>query len=121
MSCLYLLRNTGFIADDEWNLVLKGVAFLPSSFKKSPNPDNKLIDDKFWDVAIYLSNTSETFMKPSLCSEIADKLVLWKEWMQSPEPQNEELPEPYNEIDIWHKLLLIKAFKQGTTFTQVPI
>ena len=106
-----ILRNTGFIADDEWNLVLKGVAFLPSSFKKSPNPDNKLIDDKFWDVAIYLSNTSETFMKPSLCSEIADKLVLWKEWMQSPEPQNEELPEPYNEIDIWHKLLLIKAFR----------
>jgi len=42
------------IADDEWNLVLKGVAFLPESFKKTPNPDPELINAKFWEIAIYL-------------------------------------------------------------------
>jgi hypothetical protein len=31
--------------------------------------------------------------------------------MKTKEPQGEPLPEQYADIDIWHKVLLIKAFR----------
>jgi len=61
-----ILRKEGHIADDEWNLILKGVAFLPSTFKKVPNPMPDVINEKYWDVVTYLQNTSSPFMKPLL-------------------------------------------------------
>lgn len=50
-------------------------------------------------------------MTPLLGQEISDNLEAWRNWLESKEPHNEPLPERYLEIDYFHKLLLLKAFR----------
>jgi dynein heavy chain len=64
-----------------------------------------------WDLAFYLETIlPEKFEK--LCENITDNLSQWEDYASTNEPQNEPLPEPYNQaIDSFEKLLILKIFR----------
>lgn len=47
-----------------------------------------------------------------LCDHIIDNLGAWEDFAASNEPQNETLPEPWNDsLDHFEKLLILKIFR----------
>jgi dynein heavy chain len=112
LIAVQILRNRGEISDMEWSLVLKGISIIPKEYKKLINPDTKLISDKSWDVVTVLQNTSEIFKKPMLGELISKNHTHWFEWISAKEPQDLPLPEPYENIPEFQKLLVIKAFRE---------
>jgi dynein heavy chain len=115
------LRNEGAISDDEWNLFLKGVAFIPAEFVRLPNPDSTAISDKSWDIITMLQNIAPPFKEPVLLGQhITNNLTAWKAWIDSKEPHNDLLPEGFEEITTFQKILLLKAFRdEKITFAAI--
>lgn len=50
-------------------------------------------------------------MVPMLGQEISDNFEAWKDWLDCKEPHNEPLPDRYRDIDYFHKLCILKAFR----------
>jgi dynein heavy chain len=47
-----------------------------------------------------------------LCDHILENLTVWEDYCATNEPQNEPLPEPFNErLDQFEKLLILKIFR----------
>jgi dynein heavy chain len=130
-----ICRERDEVKDVEWSLLLKGVALIPADFRKTANPDPAAFNEKSWEVAVYLQNTSEPFKEPLLCEHIKANKAAWKAWVTCKKPEEEPLPAPFDGLDSFHKMLLIKAFRQekiiysviqfvaaqlGNKFVQVP-
>lgn len=64
-----------------------------------------------WDLAFYLETICpEKFAK--LCEHINENMQAWEDYCATAEPQNEPLPEPFNEaLDQFEKLLILKIFR----------
>lgn len=112
LIAVQICRERDEIKDIEYNLLLKGVALIPADFRKTPNPDPSSFIDKSWEVSVYLQNTSEPFKQPLLCEHIKANQAVWKNWISSKKPEDDTLPSPFDQLDAFHKLLLIKAFRQ---------
>lgn len=107
-----ILRRDGKVNDAEWNLLLKGVSIIPSSFVRTSNPDTVKFTDKTWDTINFVQNVSAPFKEPIIGPEISKNKQIWIDWASKSEPQDELFPEPYNDVSTFHKLLLIKAFRE---------
>jgi dynein heavy chain len=112
LIAVQIMRNDKMINDAEWSLLLRGVSIIPSEFKKVTNPDSHNISDKAWDFVTYLQNISPPFKERLLGEEIRKDLSSWLAWIHTKEPQNEPLPGRYLGISSFHKLLLIKSFRE---------
>mmetsp|Transcript_7627 Transcript_7627/g.14387 ORF Transcript_7627/g.14387 Transcript_7627/m.14387 type:complete len:3920 (+) Transcript_7627:928-12687(+) len=135
LIAIQICRERDEIKDVEYNLLLKGVSLIPADFRKTSNPDPVAFNEKSWEIAVFLQNTSEPFKNPLLCEHIKANAAEWKAWTTSKKPEEETLPSPFDALDAFHRLLLIKAFRQekviysviqfvteqlGTKFVQLP-
>ena len=112
LIAVQILRKTGEIADTEWGLLLKGVSMIPSDFTKTPNPAPSKFTEKTWDIVVTLQNISLPFKEPRLGEVVKANLAVWEEWASAKEPHLLPLPQPYENVAKFHKLLLIKAFRE---------
>ncbi|OMJ81675.1 hypothetical protein SteCoe_17784 [Stentor coeruleus] len=107
---IQLLKDKNLINDFEWRYLLRGPT--PTAFKKSPNPSPIKFSDKTWNSIIFLTNTCKVFINPPLSDEICKNLHSWEGFVTSKEPHLYKLPCPYDEISHFHKLMLVKAFRE---------
>ncbi|OMJ88621.1 hypothetical protein SteCoe_9401 [Stentor coeruleus] len=105
-----VLKDKGFINEFELRFLLQGPNLV--SFKKSINPSPDTFSEKTWNSISYLQNTCNIFIEPPLAEEISNNLLPWKIFASSKEPHLHNLPEPFTNISLFHKLMLIKAFRE---------
>ncbi|CAG9323486.1 unnamed protein product [Blepharisma stoltei] len=104
-------RDAGLIKEAEWAILLRGVTMLPADFRRSARPDIAGITEKSWNFVIFLQNISEPFMNPPIGKEMLNNKKEWQTWINSKDPHKEPLPGTYNNLSIFQKMLLIKAFR----------
>ena len=102
-----ILKAKGEITEPEWGFLLKGPSLNLSAFKKTANPG---FSQKVWDSLIYLQGTSKVFEK--VCDEISNNFEIWAQYSNSKDPHLEDPPSPFETISHFHRLLLIKVFRE---------
>eukprot|EP00435_Cladocopium_sp_Y103_P017660 s1686_g4.t1 len=103
LTCSFLIatalqRHAGEISPTEWSLLLRGVGLLDMSGRPA-NPDTDFFTEKMWDF-VYAIQMYSADRCPDLCSEIAENLEDWKDWVQHETPHLQPMPNNYEEI-LW--------------------
>ena len=97
-----ILKHQGQVPEDGWEFLLTGIVGAESS---EENPGS--IEDKLWQQLCQLSKL-EAFK--GLNEHFKQNLEVWKEFISS-QRTFESFPDPYNELTLFEKLLLLKATK----------
>lgn len=72
-----------------------------------------LIDDR-------LNLVQLTVLRPfvNVLKKIAENENQWKRWFQKPQPESATIPDEYQKLDVFRKLLLIRAWCPDRTYSQ---
>lgn len=74
------------------------------------NPDPEIISPLSWELAYYLDvNFEDTFQ--GLCQNIKNRIIKWTEFAQSEKPLEFALPEKWNDLPPFEKMLIVKIFR----------
>lgn len=73
-----------------------------------PNPTTWL-GDKNWTLLCSFAKVS--YSLDELPQHVKDNSEAWQEWFLKDEPQDEPMPEPFEEKDAFRKMLIMRAFR----------
>lgn len=61
-----------------------------------------------------------TVLRPfvNILKRIGENENPWKRWFQKPQPENSSIPDEYQKLDVFRKLLLIRAWCPDRTYSQ---
>ena len=102
--------NLREITNEEWNFLLKDVQLLSKDAKITPSPSDRFTGDS-WKRVQWLQNMSKPFTKPLLGEEITQNLDDWLRWIEAEDPNFAIYPINYQELSLWHQILLLKTFR----------
>lgn len=110
---LQIDQQKGVVTYEEFQIFIKGGAAL--DLNACPPVPFAWIADITWLNLVELS-------KLRLFSKILDQVTLneraWRAWFQKNKPEEENIPDDYNKLDTFRKLLLIRAWCPDRTYSQ---
>ncbi|XP_034179159.2 dynein heavy chain 8, axonemal kl-3 [Osmia lignaria lignaria] len=101
------------ITYDEFQYLIKGGAALDLN-NVTPKPC-KWISDVSWLNLVALSSLRQF---QYIVSQVPASEKLWKSWFDKPAPEEEVIPNGYNNLDTFRRLLLIRAWCMDRTLSQ---
>lgn len=103
--CIVILKSKGEIREDIWNFLLTGGVALDNFI---PNPASDWLSDKSWTEIVRLSKLPGF---ENLVEHVKKYVKQWKQLYDSPEPQDAKFPDPWNELDDFSKLVILRCFR----------
>ncbi|XP_048589777.1 dynein axonemal heavy chain 3-like isoform X2 [Nematostella vectensis] len=91
LLCIGIQQGIGKINEQEWRFLLTGGVALECKF---PNPAADWLTDKSW---AELVRCSDLPAFSGLMKHFSENLETWKAFYDTPSPQSEPLPEPWND------------------------
>ncbi|KAM4746905.1 dynein axonemal heavy chain 3-like [Rhinophrynus dorsalis] len=106
LLCVGLQKNRGLVNNDEWYFLLTGGVALEMP---RPNPDATWLKDKSWGEILRLSTLP---LFTGLDDHFCSNLIEWKHIYDSPNPNEMELPDPWEDLlTSFQKLLIIRCIR----------
>lgn len=105
LMCVRLLQDRGEIDYDEWRFLLTGTAI---SATITENPDKRWISEKSWTEICALS-TLGTF--DDFKVTFTDDIDQWKQFYDSHNPHQMQLPGKWSKITEFQKLLVLRVLR----------
>ncbi|XP_018647275.1 dynein heavy chain, putative [Schistosoma mansoni] len=103
--CINIVKSRGELEMNEFIFFLTGGIGLEN---KLANPANNWLSDKCWDEICRLSTIKgfETFRE-----HFTTHLNEWKQYYDSKDPQEDKLPEPWNKLDVFKTLIILRCIR----------
>ncbi|VDO81995.1 unnamed protein product [Schistosoma curassoni] len=100
-----MYRSRGELEMNEFMFFLTGGVGLEN---KLANPANNWLSDKCWDEICRLSALKgfETFRE-----HFTTHLNEWKQYYDSKDPQEDKLPEPWDKLDVFKSLIILRCIR----------
>ncbi|XP_017759468.1 PREDICTED: dynein heavy chain 3, axonemal [Eufriesea mexicana] len=104
--CIGLLRAVNKVEEELWTFLLAGDVGLDNPY---PNPDSTWLTEKSWSEVVRATNLPRLErLKQSFETQTAQ----WKAYYDSPNPQEEHFPQPFqNEPESLRKLVILKCIR----------
>lgn len=103
----------GFITFEEFQNIIKGGAAL--DVKACPPKPCKWITDITWLNLVQLSTLPQFY---KILGQIKSNEKAWKQWYDKNAPEEEPIPDGYDTLDAFRKLLVIRSFCLDRTLSQ---
>ncbi|XP_053376707.1 dynein axonemal heavy chain 3-like [Mercenaria mercenaria] len=104
--CIGIAKAEGTIDDIEWRFLLTGGVALENPF---PNPAPAWLSEKSWSEIV---RCSDLHAFKGFMDEFREKLSLWKKVYDSPTPQSEKLPDPWQaKLSKLQKLIVLRCLR----------
>ncbi|XP_022821404.1 dynein heavy chain 8, axonemal-like [Spodoptera litura] len=102
-----------YIIFDEFQTFIKGGAAL--DLNTCPPKPYKWITDMSWLNLVQLSNLRQF---TEILAQVSNNERGWKAWFDKEAPEDEPLPDGYNTLDVFRKLLVVRAWCPDRTLAQ---
>ncbi|KAF9801566.1 hypothetical protein SFRURICE_015060 [Spodoptera frugiperda] len=102
-----------YIIFEEFQTFIKGGAAL--DLNTCPPKPYKWITDMSWLNLVQLSNLRQF---TEILSQVCNNERGWKAWFDKEAPEDEPLPDGYNTLDVFRKLLVVRAWCPDRTLAQ---
>ena len=104
-----ILRNSGKIDVSEWNIFLRGSLH---DYSQETSPE-AFIDNATWQKIMALEEAHYHFRDIGKTFKNKDYIQIWKQFYNSDNPQDEELPgEMQQTLSTFQKLMIIKVMRE---------
>ncbi|KAG4073254.1 hypothetical protein HA402_008600 [Bradysia odoriphaga] len=113
LLALKIDMQKGDVSYEEFQTFMKGGAAL--NLKDCPKKPFAWITDMTW-----LNLVQLTVLRPfvNILKRIGENENQWKRWFQKAQPENATIPDEYQKLDVFRKLLLIRAWCPDRTYSQ---
>uniref|UniRef100_A0A3B3YBZ9 AAA+ ATPase domain-containing protein n=1 Tax=Poecilia mexicana TaxID=48701 RepID=A0A3B3YBZ9_9TELE len=101
------------IEHNKFQILIKGGAAL--DLKTCPPKPFKWILDMVWLNLVELSKLSQF---ANIINQVSQSEKSWKHWLNLDAPEEGVIPDGYNYVDVFHKLLLIRSWCPDRTLSQ---
>lgn len=101
-------KEAGILSEDLWLVLLRGAPVYDKS-KIPDNPDPEILTTLAWELAFYLEESFEQFK--GICLNIKNRIIKWREFAASEKPLEFPLPEKWNNLPPFEKMLIVKIFR----------
>ncbi|MED6280248.1 Dynein heavy chain 8, axonemal [Characodon lateralis] len=101
------------IENNKFQILTKGGAAL--DLNTSPEKSCDWLDDVVWLNVVELSNLPQF---ANILNQVSQNKKNWKAWLNLDAPEEGVIPDGYNSIDVFHKLLLIRCWCPERTLSQ---
>lgn len=108
LTTLKIDLQQGAIAHEEFQFLIKGGAALDLNDVEKKPPNCKWITDVVW---LNLVALSYLFKFQNILTQVKISDRAWKAWFETEAPEEEVIPDNYNNLDTFRKLLLIRFVK----------
>ena len=106
MLTIKILQSHDLIDGDEWRFLISG--FTTSSSIEMKNPAPSWLTEKSWSE---LSALASLPAFNGLCKHFTTNTSEWKDLFDGPSPQNEPLPDQWNDLESFKKLLILRCIR----------
>ncbi|XP_041805872.1 dynein heavy chain 8, axonemal-like [Chelmon rostratus] len=106
------LQNTN-IDHSKFQILIKGGAAL--DLKTCPSKPYRWLQDMVW---LNLVELSKLLQFTNIIFQVSQNGKPWKAWLSLDAPEKAVIPDGYNSLDVFHKLLLIRSFCPDRTLSQ---
>ena len=111
-----IMQGSDDIDGEEWMYLISGTS--TNGRLTAPNPDPSWIEDRVWIECCTLS-TLTCFA--TLVNSITERPKKWKSLFDSSEPQRTGLATPFNELNSFQRLLLLRCFRPDKMMEGIQI
>ncbi|XP_041836758.1 dynein heavy chain 8, axonemal-like [Melanotaenia boesemani] len=101
------------IEHNKFQILIKGGAAL--DLKTCPSKPFSWIQDMVWLNLVELSKLPQF---ANIINQVSQNGKNWKAWLSFEAPEEDVIPDGYNSLDVFHKLLLIRSFCPDRTLSQ---
>ncbi|XP_072937033.1 dynein axonemal heavy chain 8 [Epargyreus clarus] len=102
-----------FVSYDEFQTFIKGGAAL--DLNACPPKPFKWVTDMSWLNLVQLSGLRQF---SNILNQVTNNEKGWKQWFDKEAPEDEPLPDGYNSMDVFRKLLIVRSWCPDRTLAQ---
>ncbi|XP_028156116.1 dynein heavy chain 8, axonemal [Ostrinia furnacalis] len=102
-----------FVTYEEFQTLIKGGAAL--DLNACPPKPFKWVTDMSW---LNLVNLSGLRQFTNILNQVSNNEKGWKSWFDKEAPEDEPLPDGYNSLDVFRKLLIVRSWCPDRTIAQ---
>lgn len=113
MMALNVDQQLGNVTYDEFQNFIKGGAAL--NMNDCPAKPHKWITDEAW---LNLVQLSKMRLFSNVLEQVSTGERAWRVWFQKENPENEVIPDGYDNLDSFKKLLMIRSWCPDRTLSQ---
>ncbi|WAQ96862.1 DYH3-like protein [Mya arenaria] len=103
--CVNILKGQGRVDEDVWRFLLTGGVALDNPH---PNPAAEWLTEKAWGELVRASSLPAL---KGLFQNVSSNPGSWKKMYDSPTPQNEKYPSPYDILQGMDKMVVLRCFR----------
>lgn len=111
-----ILRIDNVLNQAEWMFLLTGLS--GQALPDIPNPDHAFFSESAWETILHMTNLDRF---KDFAQEITNNLQAWKDYAHDIESKTAPAPAPYNAMEPFRKLILIKVLRADLFVAQTRL